>query len=92
MNHTTAVRTMVANEGGRGNLAGFEVSCSCGFRTGTTLACDVQGIQAEHVRVMTRVDAERSISDKKARTLARRRATIARKADPFGFKAAGIAY
>lgn len=90
MTHTTTVRNMPANENSRGNLAGFEISCPCGFRMGTTLACDVQSIQREHVEYMTRRDAERAVADKKARTQSRRRATLARKADPFGFKAAGV--
>lgn len=60
MTHNTTVRNMPANENGRGNLAGFEISCSCGFKMGTTLACDVANIQREHVDVMTRVDAERA--------------------------------
>jgi hypothetical protein len=85
MAHTTAVRKMEANEGGRGNLAGFEISCSCGFVTGTTLACDVQNIQVEHIEVMTRIDVERSARSKKALTAAKRAATIAHNKDPFGF-------
>lgn len=83
MTHNTTVRNMAANEGGRGNLAGFEISCNCGFRMGTTLTCDVASIRAEHVRVMTRRDAERLIADKKSRTAKRRRATLALKAEAF---------
>jgi len=89
MTHTTTVRTMEANEGGRGNLAGFQISCPCGFSMGTTMSSDVQNIQHEHVVVMARIDVERAASTKKDRTQARRAATIARNADPFGFKAAG---
>jgi hypothetical protein len=90
MTHSTTVRNMAANEGGRGNLAGFEIRCNCGFTMGTTLATQVDSIRAEHVRVMTRIDAERATADKKTRTAKRRRATMARNADPFGFKATGV--
>lgn len=87
MTHSTTVRNMEANEGGRGNLAGFEIRCACGFHMGTTLKCDVQGIQHEHVTVMERVDREQAEKAKKDRTQARRKATIARNKDLFGFQA-----
>ena len=87
MTHTTTVRKMESNEGGRGNLAGFQISCPCGFVMGTTLGCDVQNIQREHVEVMTRVDAEKAVISKRARTNAKRARTIAHKKDPFGFNA-----
>jgi hypothetical protein len=81
---------MVANEGGRGNLAGFQISCSCGFVMGTTMSSDVQGTQHEHVMVMERIDAERAVSSKKARTQAKRAATLAHNKDPFGFRAKAV--
>lgn len=90
MTHETTVRNMPANENGRGNLAGFEIRCSCGWTMGTTLACDVPYIRREHVTYMTRRDAEKATEAKKARTQMRRKATLARKTDPFGFKSMGV--
>jgi len=54
MAHTLTHRTMEANENGRGNLPGYEVLCSCGFKMGTTLKTEVAKIQREHYEVMNR--------------------------------------
>lgn len=55
MIHTQTTRKMVANEGGRGNLAGTEISCTCGHSIGTTLDSQVASLIHEHADYMARV-------------------------------------
>jgi hypothetical protein len=50
MTSTIEIREMQANEGGRGNLAGHEVRCTCGYREGTTLATQVASIANQHAQ------------------------------------------
>jgi hypothetical protein len=56
MTHTQTVREMKANEDGRSNLAGFEITCTCGHRLTTTMQSNVPFYVREHVEVMTRKD------------------------------------
>lgn len=48
MNNSITTRKMEANENGRGNLAGTEIRCSCGYKEGTSLDSQVQFIAAAH--------------------------------------------
>lgn len=84
--HTQTVRNMVANEGGRGNLAGFEVSCTCGYKEGTTMQSSVQMMVFGHNQYHQKYDAEKAKKASRAKAVATRK----RNNDPFGFKKAGI--
>lgn len=87
MTHTVTTRQMNANEGGRGNLAGTEIRCSCGYVEGTTLQSEVPFIIHGHV------EWARTVGDaRKARQITKLKAAATRKrnADPFGFKRAGL--
>jgi hypothetical protein len=55
MMHTQTTRKMAANEGGRGNLAGTEITCTCGHRISTTLDSQVSMLIWEHADYMERV-------------------------------------
>ena len=51
MDHTlTPVREIPANESGRGNLAGFGISCSCGLEMSNTVRTNVQADAEDHLR------------------------------------------
>jgi hypothetical protein len=45
---TIQVREMQSDEGGRGNLAGHEVRCSCGYSESTTMASQVATMVHQH--------------------------------------------
>ena len=90
MTNTTVVRSLAANENGKGNIGRLR-ECYLPLRFLLPYprcgVIDLNSIQAEHQTVMARVDVERAAKAKKEKTAAKRRATLARKADPFGFKA-----
>lgn len=54
MVHTQSIRVVPANENGRGNLEGMEVSCSCGHTIRTSMYCDLGLLIHEHAEVMAR--------------------------------------
>ncbi len=70
--HTQTVRNMPANENGRGNLAGFEVTCSCGYREGTTMASNIQFMLRGHDEYHAKYDAEKAKKASRAKALATR--------------------
>lgn len=87
MTHTQTTRKMAANEGGRGNLAGTEINCTCGHQIRTSLDSEVLTLIYEHLDYMNRIGDKRRLHRLVA---AKAAATRKRNADPFGFKAAGL--
>lgn len=51
----SGTRPVPANEGGRGNIAGHEARCSCGFVARTSLSAWIaESDLADHIRFMAR--------------------------------------
>jgi len=87
MTHDITTRQMPANENGRGNLAGTEIRCSCGYVEGTTLQSEVPFIIHGHLDWAHKVGDARK---RKQTTALKAAATRKRNADPFGFVRAGL--
>ena len=52
-------RKMEANEGGRGNLAGIEIRCSCGYLQTTTMVCSADLMLTAHASYHAKYDGKR---------------------------------
>lgn len=83
--HTLTVSVMPANENGRGNLAGYKVSCTCGNVETTTMQSEVQFMVRDHLQYWT---PEREAAKARRQSGRKAAATRKRNADPFGYKAA----
>lgn len=74
MTHIQTTREMAANEGGRGNLAGTAISCTCGHSISTTLDSQVASLIHEHADYMARIgDARGKASATKRKAAATRK-------------------